>query len=339
MRERLAILQALVETQRQAFNAAMVGRVSTFCSRNPGRHDGQIAGKSPYMQPVHVFGPPELVGRVLRRKSMPPPAPIRSAARSCKIKEQVMPEVVRFTPRSRRTQKPRQRKSLPTEILWPSTITACSQVSGQYDHAQPRRRSRDELRRRGVAAAIMSAKGPTSYCALRRGRAAGALRPACRSASRSGSATLTGRSRHTVLAKRAPMPTSAGVPSWPARHPKAVAQCARAIPAQTLYCARCKRHELVFAAGPAGTGKTWLPSHAGRCWSTASWTADPVAPGGRGGRAAGLSAGRHARKGRSLFAPALRRAVRCPGAAQVERVHGDRDHRSGARSPSCAGAR
>jgi len=68
MRARLAILQALVETQRQAFNAATVGRVVNILFEKPGRHDGQIAGKSPYMQPVHVFGPPELVGRVLPAK-------------------------------------------------------------------------------------------------------------------------------------------------------------------------------------------------------------------------------------------------------------------------------
>ena len=68
MRERLAILQALVEAQRQAFNAATVGRVVDILFEKPGRHDGQIAGKSPYMQPVHVFGPPELVGRVLPAK-------------------------------------------------------------------------------------------------------------------------------------------------------------------------------------------------------------------------------------------------------------------------------
>ena len=68
MRERLAILQALVETQRQAFNAATVGSTVDVLFEKPGRHDGQIAGKSPYMQPVHVFGPPELVGRVLPAK-------------------------------------------------------------------------------------------------------------------------------------------------------------------------------------------------------------------------------------------------------------------------------
>jgi len=68
MRERLAILQGLVETQRQAFNTATVGRVVNILFEKRGRHDGQIAGKSPYMQPVHVFGPPELVGRVLPAK-------------------------------------------------------------------------------------------------------------------------------------------------------------------------------------------------------------------------------------------------------------------------------
>jgi tRNA-2-methylthio-N6-dimethylallyladenosine synthase len=65
MRERLAILQTLVETQRQSFNAATVGRVVDVLFEKTGRHHGQIAGKSPYMQPVHVFGPPELIGRVL----------------------------------------------------------------------------------------------------------------------------------------------------------------------------------------------------------------------------------------------------------------------------------
>ncbi len=56
MRERLTILQALVETQRQAFNAATVGRVVDVLFEKPGRHAGQIAGKTPYMQPVHVDG-------------------------------------------------------------------------------------------------------------------------------------------------------------------------------------------------------------------------------------------------------------------------------------------
>ena len=52
--ERLTILQALLEKQRQAFNHEMVGRRVEVLFDKPGRHEGQIAGKSPYMQPVHV---------------------------------------------------------------------------------------------------------------------------------------------------------------------------------------------------------------------------------------------------------------------------------------------
>jgi len=65
MRERLAALQALVEAQRQAFNAATVGRTVEVMFEKPGRHEGQIAGKSPYMQPVHVQGVQDLIGRVM----------------------------------------------------------------------------------------------------------------------------------------------------------------------------------------------------------------------------------------------------------------------------------
>jgi tRNA-2-methylthio-N6-dimethylallyladenosine synthase len=65
MRQRLAALQTLVETQRQAFNAATVGRTVDVLFEKPGRHEGQIAGKSPYMQPVHVKGVRALIGRVL----------------------------------------------------------------------------------------------------------------------------------------------------------------------------------------------------------------------------------------------------------------------------------
>ena len=62
--ERLARLQRLEEDQRRAFNQACVGRVVEVLFEKRGRHPGQIGGKSPYMQAVHVDGPVELVGRV-----------------------------------------------------------------------------------------------------------------------------------------------------------------------------------------------------------------------------------------------------------------------------------
>ena len=65
MRERLARLQMLVEEQRQAFNAATVGRTLDVLLERPGRHPGQLTGKTPYLQQVQVDGPPTLVGAIV----------------------------------------------------------------------------------------------------------------------------------------------------------------------------------------------------------------------------------------------------------------------------------
>ncbi len=64
MTERLARLQDIVETQRRAFNASMVGQTVDVLFEKRGRHPGQIAGKSPYLQPVQVDGPELLIGQV-----------------------------------------------------------------------------------------------------------------------------------------------------------------------------------------------------------------------------------------------------------------------------------
>ncbi len=59
---RLARLQALLEEQRQAFNHACVGRRLDVLFEKPGRHEGQIMGRSPYMQAVHAEGRLSLLG-------------------------------------------------------------------------------------------------------------------------------------------------------------------------------------------------------------------------------------------------------------------------------------
>jgi tRNA-2-methylthio-N6-dimethylallyladenosine synthase len=59
---RLARLQALLEQQRQTFNRACVGRRLEVLFEKPGRHQGQVVGRSPYMQAVYADGPPSLVG-------------------------------------------------------------------------------------------------------------------------------------------------------------------------------------------------------------------------------------------------------------------------------------
>ena len=62
--ERLARLNALLEGQRQAFNAAMVGRTVPVLFEKLGRHPGQLIGRSPYLQAVWCEGPAELIGRI-----------------------------------------------------------------------------------------------------------------------------------------------------------------------------------------------------------------------------------------------------------------------------------
>ena len=59
---RLAALQALLEQQRQAFNRASIGRRFDVLFEKPGRHDGQVIGRSPYMQAVFAEGPLAVVG-------------------------------------------------------------------------------------------------------------------------------------------------------------------------------------------------------------------------------------------------------------------------------------
>ena len=61
---RLARLQAVLNESREAFNAAMVGRETEVLFEGPGRHAGQIVGRSPYLQAVHCEGDVRLVGRI-----------------------------------------------------------------------------------------------------------------------------------------------------------------------------------------------------------------------------------------------------------------------------------
>ena len=51
---RLKELQDLLNAQQRAFNESCVGRTMPVLLDRPGRHDGQMAGRSPYMQAVHV---------------------------------------------------------------------------------------------------------------------------------------------------------------------------------------------------------------------------------------------------------------------------------------------
>jgi tRNA-2-methylthio-N6-dimethylallyladenosine synthase len=63
--ERLQRLQALLETSQADFNQACVGRVMPVLFDRPGRHLGQLVGRSPYMQAVHAEVPAARLGDIL----------------------------------------------------------------------------------------------------------------------------------------------------------------------------------------------------------------------------------------------------------------------------------
>ncbi|WP_342343806.1 tRNA (N6-isopentenyl adenosine(37)-C2)-methylthiotransferase MiaB [Chthonobacter albigriseus] len=62
--ERLQRLQALINAQEAAFSASLVGRTLDVLFEKPGRMPGQMVGRSPYLQPVHVQGSPDLIGTI-----------------------------------------------------------------------------------------------------------------------------------------------------------------------------------------------------------------------------------------------------------------------------------
>lgn len=62
---RLQVLQALVHAQQTAFNAAMVGRTVPVLLEKAGRDAGQLVGRSPYLQTVHLQADPALIGTIV----------------------------------------------------------------------------------------------------------------------------------------------------------------------------------------------------------------------------------------------------------------------------------
>ena len=62
MDERLARLQALINRHQVEFNAATVGRRTDILLERKGRHPGQLIGKTPWLQSVHVTAPELSIG-------------------------------------------------------------------------------------------------------------------------------------------------------------------------------------------------------------------------------------------------------------------------------------
>ncbi|MBY9066028.1 tRNA (N6-isopentenyl adenosine(37)-C2)-methylthiotransferase MiaB [Hyphomonas sp. WL0036] len=63
--ERLQALQALLREQQMAFNASQVGESLPVLVTGRGRNEGQMHGRSPYLQAVHFEGPESLNGQIV----------------------------------------------------------------------------------------------------------------------------------------------------------------------------------------------------------------------------------------------------------------------------------
>jgi tRNA-2-methylthio-N6-dimethylallyladenosine synthase len=62
---RLQEIQELLREQQLAFNRSRLGLRMDVLITGPGRHPGQVAGRSPWLQPVHAEGPLSLAGQVV----------------------------------------------------------------------------------------------------------------------------------------------------------------------------------------------------------------------------------------------------------------------------------
>ncbi len=63
--ERLARLQAVIDRLTRDFNLSRLGMTMDVLLEKPGRRPGQLAGRSPWLQAVHLDAPAELLGRIV----------------------------------------------------------------------------------------------------------------------------------------------------------------------------------------------------------------------------------------------------------------------------------
>jgi tRNA-2-methylthio-N6-dimethylallyladenosine synthase len=62
--DRLHRLQRAIDEGQAAFNRRCLGRTVSVLFERPGRHAGQIVGRSPYLQPVQVEASASLIGQI-----------------------------------------------------------------------------------------------------------------------------------------------------------------------------------------------------------------------------------------------------------------------------------
>ncbi|QOZ49942.1 tRNA (N6-isopentenyl adenosine(37)-C2)-methylthiotransferase MiaB [Bradyrhizobium sp. CCBAU 53338] len=65
MDQRLERLQDLIDSQQSAFNKAAIGSTVDVLFERPARKDGQIVGRTAFLQPAHVMASPDIIGQIL----------------------------------------------------------------------------------------------------------------------------------------------------------------------------------------------------------------------------------------------------------------------------------
>lgn len=88
MDQRLERLQELIDSQQSAFNKAAIGTTVDVLFERPARKDGQIVGRTAFLQPAHVMAPPDIIGKIL-------PVRIDSLERYSFLGELVTPRTAR----------------------------------------------------------------------------------------------------------------------------------------------------------------------------------------------------------------------------------------------------
>jgi tRNA-2-methylthio-N6-dimethylallyladenosine synthase len=62
--ERLQRLQRAIDRHQAAFNRRCLGQTFDVLLEKPGRHPGQIVGRTPYLQPVQIMAPTSSIGEI-----------------------------------------------------------------------------------------------------------------------------------------------------------------------------------------------------------------------------------------------------------------------------------
>ncbi|MCK1740071.1 tRNA (N6-isopentenyl adenosine(37)-C2)-methylthiotransferase MiaB [Bradyrhizobium sp. 139] len=88
MDQRLERLQELIDSQQSAFNKAAIGSTVDVLFERPARKEGQIVGRTAFLQPAHVMASPDIIGKIL-------PVRIDSLERYSFLGELVTPRTAR----------------------------------------------------------------------------------------------------------------------------------------------------------------------------------------------------------------------------------------------------